>query len=150
VRMITKKLQCQWSPEQIAGWLKRRYPADERYHVSHETIYKSLFIQARGMLRKELLACLRTQRAVRRSEHASPKGQGPGKIVDAVSIRERPPSVDDRAVPGHWEGDLLGGSSSSFIATLVEGQSRSQRLPAMTMAAPAMINRPPRAEVQVR
>jgi hypothetical protein len=85
VRLITQKVQCQWSPEQIAGWLKRRYPADERYHVSHETIYKSLFIQARGVLQKELLACLRTQRAMRRSKHASLEGQGRGKIVDAVS-----------------------------------------------------------------
>jgi len=101
VRIITHKLQCQWSPEQIAGWLKRQYPADERYHVSHETIYKSLFIQARGVLKKELLACLRTQRAMRRSKHASLKGQGLGKIVDSASIRERPASVEDRAVPGH-------------------------------------------------
>jgi IS30 family transposase len=124
VWMITKKLQCQWSPEQIAGWLKRRYPADERYHVSHETIYKSLFIQARGVLKKELLACLRTQRAMRRSKHASLKGQGFGKIVGAVSIHERPASVEDRAVPGHWEGDLLAGSKNSFIATLVERQTR--------------------------
>ena len=104
VRLITQKLQCQRSPEQIAGWLKRRYPADDRYHVSHETIYKSLFIQARGVLKKELLACLRTQRAMRRSKHASLKGKGLGKIVDVVSIRERPASAEDRAVPGHWEG----------------------------------------------
>ena len=124
VRLITQKLQCQWSPEQIAGWLKRRYPADERYHVSHETIYKSLFIQARGVLKKELLACLRTQRAMRRSKHASLKGKGLGKIVDAVSIRERPAAVEDRAVPGHWEGDLIAGSKNSFIATLVERQTR--------------------------
>jgi len=124
VRLITQKLQCQWSPEQIAGWLKRRYPADDRYHVSHETIYKSLFIQARGVLKKELLACLRTQRAMRRSKHASLKGKGLGKIVDAVSIRERPAAVEDRAVPGHWEGDLIAGSKNSFIATLVERQTR--------------------------
>jgi IS30 family transposase len=124
VRLITQKLQCQWSPEQIAGWLKRRYPAEERYHVSHETIYKSLFIQARGVLKKELQACLRTQRAMRRSKHTSLKGKGLGKIVDAVSIRERPASVEDRAVPGHWEGDLIAGSKNSFIATLVERQTR--------------------------
>ena len=97
VWMITKKLQCQWSPEQIAGWLKRRYPADERYHVSHETIYKSLFIQARGVLKKELLACLRTQRAMRRSKHASLKGQGFGKIVGAVSIAARQGSAKHEA-----------------------------------------------------
>ncbi|MDH3643857.1 MAG: IS30 family transposase, partial [Gammaproteobacteria bacterium] len=123
IEQITKKLQLQWSPEQIAGWLKRRYP-DERYHVSHETIYKSLFIQARGVLKKELLACLRTQRVMRRSKHASLKGQGLGKIVDAVSISERPASVEDRAVPGHWEGDLIAGSKNSYIATLVERQTR--------------------------
>jgi len=123
VRLITEKLKCQWSPEQIAGWLKRRSPNIERY-VSHETIYKSLFIQARGVLKKELLACLRTRRAMRRSKHASLKGQGLGKIVDAVSIRERPASVEDRAVPGHWEGDLIAGSKNSFIATVVERQTR--------------------------
>jgi len=124
VRVITRKLQLQWSPEQIAGWLKRQYPDDERYHVSHETIYKSLFIQARGVLKKELLACLRTQRTSRRPRHASLKGKGLGKIVDAVPISERPPSVEDRAVPGHWEGDLLAGSIDSHIATLVERQTR--------------------------
>ena len=124
VREIARKLHRQWSPEQIAGWLKRRYPNDERYHVSHETIYKSLFIQTRGVLKKELLACLRSQRVMRRSRHASLKGQGLGKIVDAVSISERPASVEDRAVPGHWEGDLLAGSKNSYIATLVERHSR--------------------------
>ena len=92
--------------------------------MSHETIYKSLFIQARGVLKKELLACLRTQRAMRRSKHASLKGKGLGKIVDAVSIRERPAAVEDRAVPGHWEGDLIAGSKNSFIATLVERHTR--------------------------
>ncbi len=124
VREITEKLQWHWSPEQIAGWLKRHHPDDERYHVSHETIYKSLFIQARGVLKKELLACLRSQRVMRRSKHASRKGHGLGKIVDAVSIRERPASIEDRAVPGHWEGDLIAGSNNSHIATLVERHSR--------------------------
>jgi IS30 family transposase len=123
IRVITRKLQRQWSPQQIAGWLKRRYP-DEHDHVSHETIYRSLFIQARGVLKKELLACLRTQRVMRRSKHASLKGQGLGKIVDAVSISERPASVEDRAVPGHWEGDLIAGSKNSYIATLVERKTR--------------------------
>jgi IS30 family transposase len=123
IRQITTKLERQWSPQQVAGWLQRRYP-DEHYHVSHETIYKSLFIQARGVLKKELLACLRTQRVMRRSKHASLKGQGLGKIVDAVSISERPASVKDRAVPGHWEGDLIAGSNNSYIATLVERQTR--------------------------
>ena len=124
VRVIAEKLQRQWSPQQIAGWLKRRYPDDERYYVSHESIYKSLFIQARGVLKKGLLACLRTQRVMRRSKHASLKGQGLGKIVGAVSISERPASVEDRAVPGHWEGDLIAGSKNSYIATVVERQTR--------------------------
>ena len=124
VRIITAKLQRHWSPEQIASWLKRRYPDREHYHVSHETIYKTLYIQARGVLKKELLACLRTQRIARRSKHASKKGKGLGKIVDAVPISERPATVEDRAVPGHWEGDLIEGSNRSFIATLVERQTR--------------------------
>jgi len=124
IRLITRKLQRQWSPEQIAGWLKRRFPHDERYHVSHETIYTSLFIQARGVLKKELLACLRSQRVMRRSRHGSLKRKGLGSIVDAISISERPASVEDRAVPGHWEGDLIAGSNNSYIATLVERHSR--------------------------
>jgi IS30 family transposase len=124
IRVISQKLQCEWSPEQISGWLKRQYPDDKSYQVSHETIYKSLFIQTRGVLKKELLACLRSRRVMRRSRHASRKGNGLGGIVDAVSIRERPASVEDRAVPGHWEGDLIAGSNNSHIATLVERHSR--------------------------
>ena len=124
VHLIAQKLQRQWSPEQVTGWLKRQYPNDKSYHVSHETIYKSLFIQTRGVLKKELLACLRTQRVARRSKHASLKGKGLGKIVDAVTISERPASVEDRAVPGHWEGDLIAGSHGSHIATLVERHTR--------------------------
>ena len=124
VRVITEKLQCEWSPQQIAGWLKRQYPDEVHYRVSHETIYKSLFIQARGVLKRELLACLRTQRVMRRSKHSSLKGKGLGKIVDAVSISERPASVEDRAVPGHWEGDLIAGPNYTYIATLVERQTR--------------------------
>ena len=100
VKTIAKKLQGQWSPQQIAGWLKRRYPDDERYHVSHETIYKTLYIQTRGVLKQELLSCLRSQRAMRHSRQSSKK-TGPGKIVDAVPISERPSSVEDRAIPGH-------------------------------------------------
>ncbi len=122
--LIARKLQCHWSPEQIAGWLKRQYPNDEHYHVSHETIYKSLFIQTRGVLKKELLACLRSRRVMRRSRYSSLKRKGLGTIVDAVSISERPASVEDRAVPGHWEGDLIAGSNNSYIATLVERHSR--------------------------
>ena len=124
VRVITGKLQIHWSLQQIAGWLKLQYPDNERNYVSHETIYKSLFIQARGVLKRELLACLRTQRVARRPKQTSLKGKGLGKIVDAVPISERPASVADRAVPGHWEGDLIAGSKESYIATLVERKTR--------------------------
>jgi IS30 family transposase len=123
-RTVSRLLQRQWSPEQIAGWLKRAHPAEPEKQVSHETIYRSLFIQARGMLKKELLEHLRAKRTVRRSRHASMKRNGLGQIKNAVSISERPPSVEDRAVPGHWEGDLIGGSRNSYIATLVERHSR--------------------------
>jgi len=123
-RLVTERLEHNWSPEQIAGWLKRTYPDDEGYRVSHETIYRSLFVQARGVLKKELQAHLRSGRAIRRSRHASSKGDGRGRIADAVSIRERPASADDRAVPGHWEGDLLCGSGNSYLVTLVERHSR--------------------------
>lgn len=123
-RAITNKLRLDWSPQQIAGWLKRTYPEDERRCVSHETIYKSLFIQARGVLKKELMEHLRARHVIRRSRQASLKNTGVGQIKDAVSIRERPASVEDRAVPGHWEGDLIGGSNNSYIATLVERHSR--------------------------
>jgi len=122
--LVADKLQCQWSPEQIAGWLKRTYPGDENYQVSHETIYRSLFIQARGALKKELLQHLRRTRAMRRSRHHTQKTGDHGRIIDAVSIRERPATVEDRAVPGHWEGDLLCGSCNSQIATLVERHTR--------------------------
>ena len=123
-RIIASKLQCHWSPEQIAGWLKKVYAGNERLQVSHETIYRSLFIQARGALRKELVQYLRTKRIIRRPKKASLKGQGKGQITEAVSIRERPSSVEDRAVPGHWEGDLICGSNNSFMATLVERHTR--------------------------
>jgi IS30 family transposase len=124
IRIIVGKMKLHWSPQQIAGWAKRQHPEDERYHVSHETIYKSLFIQARGFLKKELIQCLRTRRVMRRSRHSSLKGKGLGKIVDAVTISERPASVEDRAVPGHWEGDLIAGTNNSYIATLVERHTR--------------------------
>lgn len=123
-RIVAKKLKSQWSPQQIAGWLKRAYADNEDYYVSHETIYKSLFIQARGALKKELQQYLRTKRVMRRSRHASLKGKGLGKIPNAVSISERAASVEDRAVPGHWEGDLIQGTNNSFIATLVERHTR--------------------------
>jgi IS30 family transposase len=123
-RLVTHKLQCQWSPEQIAGWLKHTYPGDESLQVSHEAIYRSLFIQARGALKKELLEHLRRTRGMRRSRHHTQKTEVHGKISDAISISERPAAVDDRAVPGHWEGDLFFGSGNSPIATLVERQTR--------------------------
>ncbi len=123
-RIVARKLRCHWSPEQIAGWLRQKYPEDESRYVSHETIYRSLFIQARGVLKKELQLYLRTHRAIRRSKHASRKQKGLGQIKNMVSISERPASVEDRAVPGHWEGDLIGGSKNSYIATLVERYTR--------------------------
>jgi len=123
-RIVAGKLQLEWSPQQIAGWLKRTYPDDDNGQVSHETIYRSLFIQARGALKKELLQHLRRTRGMRRSRHHTMKTDNHGRITDTVSISERPPTVEDRAVPGHWEGDLLFGSKNSQIATLVERQTR--------------------------
>lgn len=122
--LVAEKLRRQWSPEQIAGWLKRTYPDDASSQVSHETIYRSLFIQSRGALKKELLEHLRRTRAMRRSRHHTQKTDDHGRITGTVSISERPATVEDRAVPGHWEGDLLFGSKNSQIATLVERQTR--------------------------
>jgi IS30 family transposase len=122
--IVANKLQLQWSPEQIAGWLMQIYPDDASRQVSHETIYRSLFIQARGALKKELLEHLRRTRGMRRSRHYTLKTEEKGRISDTVSISERPASVEDRAVPGHWEGDLLFGSGNTQIATLVERQTR--------------------------
>jgi len=123
-RIVARQLKSQWSPQQIAGWLKREYLENEDYHVSHETIYKTLFIQSRGTLKKELLKHLRTQRVMRRGKTSSLKRQGLGKIPNAISISERSASVEDRAVPGHWEGDLIQGTNNNFIATLVERHTR--------------------------
>ncbi len=123
-RIVARKLKGLWSPEQIAGWLKYTYPDDENYQVSHETIYRSLFIQARGALKKELLQHLRRTRAMRRGRSHTQKTATHGRIKDTVSIRERPAAVEDRAVPGHWEGDLVIGSNNSQIATLVERHTR--------------------------
>ncbi len=123
-RIVAKKLKRLWSPEQIAGWLKRTYPDNENFQVSHETIYCSLFIQARGALKKELLQHLRRKRVMRRSRHHTQKTNDHGRITDTVSIRERPASVEDRAVPGHWEGDLICGPRNTQIATLVERHTR--------------------------
>jgi IS30 family transposase len=122
--IVASKLVLDWSPEQISGWLKNQYPEDESMRVSHETIYRSLFIQVRGVLKKELIQHLRSKRRIRRSRHSRVGGHRSGQIVDAVSIRERPAEIEDRAIPGHWEGDLLGGTKNSHIATLVERHSR--------------------------
>jgi IS30 family transposase len=122
--IVASKLILDWSPEQISGWLKIHYPSNESMRVSHETIYRSLFVQARGVLKKELMDHLRSKRRMRRSRHSSEHGQSRGQIVDAISIRERPAEAEDRAIPGHWEGDLLAGGKNSYIATLVERHSR--------------------------
>ena len=122
--IVASKLILDWSPEQISGWLKIQYPEDESMRVSHETIYRSLFVQARGVLKKELIQHLRTKRRIRRSRQSRASGHRRGQIVDAISIRERPAEIEDRAIPGHWEGDLIGGTKNSHIATLVERHSR--------------------------
>jgi len=131
-RIVAGKLQLQWPPEQIAGWLKRTYTDDTSCRVSHETIYRSLFIQARGALKKELVEHLRRTRVMRRSRHHTMKTDKHGRITDTVSISERPASVEDRALPGHWEGDLLFGSKNSQIATLVERNTRYAMLVKVT------------------
>lgn len=121
---MAAKLKRQWSPEQVAGWLRRSYPNDMSRQVSHETIYRTLYIQSRGALKRELLAHLRRTRVMRRSRHHTQKTENHGRIVGAVSISERPAAAEDRAVPGHWEGDLLFGDRNSQIVTLVERQTR--------------------------
>ncbi len=123
-RIVALKLSLEWSPEQISGWLKRTHPDDKTMRVSHETIYRSLFIQARGVLKKELTKHLRSKRVMRRSKNASTKGQPRGQIIDGISIQQRPTAVENRAIPGHWEGDLIAGSKNTHIATLVERHSR--------------------------
>lgn len=123
-QLVTQKLLIDWSPEQISTWLKKAYPNDETMRVSHETIYRSLFVQARGVLKQELTTHLRRRQTMRRSRKARSRPAAHGHIVDAVCIRERPAQVEDRAVPGHWEGDLLCGDPHSQIATLVERKSR--------------------------
>jgi len=120
---VAEKLALQWSPEQISGWLKEQFGSDEQMQISHETIYKSLFVQARGVLKKQLMVHLRRRRQLRQARRGTTK-QGLGSIVDAISIRERPAEAEDRAVPGHWEGDLLSGARNSHIATLVERHTR--------------------------
>ena len=122
--VVAAKLAADWSPQQIAAWLVSEYPDDPAMRVSHETIYRTLYVQARGALKKELTAHLRRRRTMRRSRAATTRGHGQGQLIDIVSISERPAIVEDRAVPGHWEGDLLAGTKTSHIATLVERQSR--------------------------
>lgn len=123
-RIVAVKLKQDWSPQQIAGWLHDQYPGTPELWVSHETIYRSLFVQARGALKRELIGHLRSKRRIRRSRHATDRGRGRGEIVDAISIRQRPAEAEDRAVPGHWEGDLVEGARGTYIATLVERRSR--------------------------
>ena len=122
--IVASKLTLDWSPEQIAGWLELEFPDQDIMRVSHATIYRRLFIQARGVLKKELIEHLRSRRMMRRAKRASTAGQPRGQISDGVSIRDRPAEVEDRAIPGHWEGDLIAGSQNTHIATLVERQSR--------------------------
>jgi IS30 family transposase len=123
---VARKLCLKWSPEQISGWLKHRYPSRPCMQVSHETIYRSLFIQARGLLKKQLMSHLRAGHRYRRGRRpATEEGRSQGPIPEAISIRERPAEAEDRAVPGHWEGDLIvGANNASYIATLVERRSR--------------------------
>jgi IS30 family transposase len=123
-KAVERKLGEDWSPQQIAGWLALTYPNDPEMRVSHETIYLSLFVQARGALKRELTAQLRTRRVMRRAARQTDRRKGKGQIVDALHISERPAEAEDRAVPGHWEGDMLGGSANTWIATLVERHSR--------------------------
>lgn len=122
-QLVASKLAADWSPEQIAGWLKAEFPSDQTMRVSHETIYLTLFIQARGALKRELVLHLRRQRYLRRPQGGK-RNRGQGQIIGAVSIRERPAEAEDRAVPGHWEGDLISGAANSYLATLVERHSR--------------------------
>jgi len=122
--LVAAKLQLRWSPQQIAGWLRREHSGDPELQVSHETIYTSLFVQSRGELKRELTRYLRTRRALRRPRGSRPYYHGSGKLRDPVHISARPAEVADRAVPGHWEGDLLLGGVTSAIATLVERTSR--------------------------
>ncbi len=146
--VVARKLALEWSPEQISGGLVRAFPADEAMRVSAETIYKSLFVQARGVLRKELLAHLRTGRTTRRSKRATAKGQGRGQIIGAVPIRERPAEAEDRAVPGHWEGDLLAGGKNTHIATLVERRSRFTMLVKVRSKDAATVERALRRKIR--
>jgi IS30 family transposase len=136
-RLVTERLSEDHSPQQIAGWLRRQHPDNAGMRVSHETIYRSLYVQSRGALKRELTRHLRSRRHKRQARGASRRGQGRGKLRDIVLISERPPQVEDRAVPGHWEGDLLFGTQTSAIATLVERQTRYCQLVALPAGARA-------------
>jgi IS30 family transposase len=129
--VVAERLRLDHSPQQIAGWLAREYPDNEGMRVSHETIYRSLYVQSRGALKRELTRHLRSGRALRRPRGSTRRGQGRGRIIDMTLISERPPEVEDRAVPGHWEGDLLMGTKTNAIATLVERQTRYCQLVAL-------------------
>ena len=122
-KLVSNKLSEDWSPEQISGWLSQKYPDNNTMNISHETIYRALFIQSKGLLKSELLAQLRSERKMRHSRTHTGKGRE-WSVVEGVSIRERPASIEDRAIPGHWEGDLISGSLNTHIATLVERKSR--------------------------
>ncbi|MBX3133649.1 MAG: IS30 family transposase [Gemmatimonadaceae bacterium] len=137
--LIATKLKLNWSPEQSSGWLRTTYPDEPELHVSHETIYRSLYVQARGVLKKELMKHLRTRRGTRRARASTRKGQGRGRIADAIPISARPAGVEDRAVPGHWEGDLLAGGGNTHIATLVERTSRFTILIKVASKEPASV-----------
>jgi IS30 family transposase len=127
-QIVASTLAWEWAPEQVAGWLKLEFPEQDTMRVSHETIYRSLFIQARGGLKKELIGHLRSRRRMRRAQCARTAGHPRGQIVDGLSIRDRPADVEDRAIPGHWDGDLMAGSKHTHIATVVERQSRCTML----------------------
>jgi IS30 family transposase len=137
-RAVAERLREDHSPEQIAGWLRIRYPDNEAMRVSHETIYRALYVQARGTLRRELTRHLRRGRSRRHARSQSSRGQGQGKLTGMAMISERPPEVEDRAVPGHWEGDLLMGGRQSAIATLVERQTRYCQLVALSEGSAAV------------
>lgn len=123
-RAVIVKLKRYWSPQQIAGWLKHRYPGNEAMQVSHETLYLSLYVQTRGALKKELLQYLREKRTIRQSRYGKPETDKRGKIPNAVPISQRPATVEDRAIPGHWEGDLICGPTIHSVVTLVERRTR--------------------------
>lgn len=147
-RLVAGKLALQWSPQQISGWLVARFPHDQSMRVSHETIYRSLFIQARGLLKKQLLEHLRSGRRMRHPRTQQRRGRGAGAIADPLTIRARPAEAEDRAVPGHWEGDLLAGTPHSHIATLVERRSRFVILVKLPARDSATVVRALRRQIQ--